>query len=767
MIDEPGLGLAEEVELPPVRRLSIGDTGLGPSGAKQYLLLAAIARGGMGEVYLAQQADSAGNNRRHVIVKRLLESLQEDEDYVKMFQSEGEHLARLDHPNVVKIFDAPMIAGSRCLALEYVAGRSVAQILDRCRHTKARIPPEVCCFILSEVLAGLDHVHRAEGDDGRPLGLVHRDVTPGNLLVSFEGDVKLTDFGIAKSQMSAVSTTVGIVKGKARYLAPEQILGERATARSDLFACGCVLYEMLTGQPLFERPSVPRTLTAIVQGELPELAAVIPVKSPKLLEVLKKSLSTKREQRHEGAADMAIDLIAAARELGNVAEKKHLSTFMRSTFEGVREPWEEIADLPPPPAPPPPAARPGAPHSDPPTVLAESDKVTTLESAEPIPEPPRPELRFRAEPIAEEEAIREPPKAAQVATVMSSEDTPASEPPSMTSPAVQRLAIYEDTALVERNREPGPTIRIPEKRPPSDSPLENEETVSADEAPPATGSVHLRRIDELDPPSDVATISEIPLRAPPPAAEPQIVRKEADREESSQTPTLDHLPTKVDVKSAGAPDPFLAFIPERRSGPPTPSVEREIIGLKTTEAQRPTQRIKKKKKGLPIAVVFGAVFVLGTASGMGLYALVVDEAPRPPPAVAPETKIAEPPPAPEPAPPPAPAPAPVVVEPQAPDPDLDLDNIPPEDPIHDFEAEADIPAPGKAMIDIPYPKGAKVKLDGVLLKKKTPIKSLELDPGAHEVVILLPTKKKPRVIPIVLDAGDHLDLDQIAPDLRK
>ncbi len=331
---------SDAMDLPSIRRreLSIGARGRGRA-RREYQLVACIAKGGMGEVFLARMSQP-GHPPKRVIVKRLLEELRSDTEHVQMFKSEAEVMHRLDHPNIVKIIDDPTIDDTPCLAMEYVHGRSVGAILGRSATRRQPLPIPMVLHIMSRVLHGLGHVHDARLEDGAPLQLVHRDITPGNLLVSFDGEVKITDFGISKSQMSRVSTTVGIVKGKARYLAPEQILGEPATPRSDLFSCACVVIEMITGEPLFERVTVPKTLYAIVHGERPELSDLIPIREPALVQTLERALSTDPKRRQASAWELAEDLEDVLGQLGESPTSPALGAWLRRLFEGAEEPWE-------------------------------------------------------------------------------------------------------------------------------------------------------------------------------------------------------------------------------------------------------------------------------------------------------------------------------------------------------------------------------------------------------------------------------------------
>src|SRR5687768_1207318 len=285
----PAASMDQEPVLPR-RGLSVGSTGRG-SGERRYTLVANIERGGMGELFLAELHEENAAPR-YVVIKRLLADLLDDDKYIAMFVAEANVMSRLNHPNIVRVFDTPIIDRTQCLAMEYVRGRNVQQVITRCEELNLRMPPPFVLRVMSQILRGLDYAHNYREADGAPLDLVHRDVTPGNVLVSFDGDVKLTDFGIAKSQMSAVSTTVGIVKGKARYLAPEQILGEQATPRSDISSAACVVVEMLIGEPVFDRGSVPKTLYAIVNGERADLEKSLGFRAPLLVQILNRALAT-------------------------------------------------------------------------------------------------------------------------------------------------------------------------------------------------------------------------------------------------------------------------------------------------------------------------------------------------------------------------------------------------------------------------------------------------------------------------------------------
>ena len=337
--DDDDILQIEELQL-PARALTIGAQGLGRA-QRQYELIAGIAKGGMGEIFLANMSQP-NQSIQQVIVKRLLAQLRNDSDQLAMFRAEAEVMHRLDHPNIVAIIDDPIIDDTPCLAMEYVRGRNIDQVLARSAIAKKSLPIEGMLYVMIEVLRGLAHVHTATLENGEPLRLVHRDITPGNLILSFEGEIKITDFGISKSQMSRVSTTVGIVKGKARYLSPEQIVGEPATTRSDLFACACVGVELITGHPLFNAPNVHKTLHSIVNGKREKVSDLFKTREPTLINAIEKALCTDPKKRFANATEFCDALQRAQAACGSRFGKRDLAEYLQDLFKGCAEHWEKI-----------------------------------------------------------------------------------------------------------------------------------------------------------------------------------------------------------------------------------------------------------------------------------------------------------------------------------------------------------------------------------------------------------------------------------------
>jgi serine/threonine-protein kinase len=217
----------------------------------RYEILSAIGTGGMGRVFRARIEGPAGASKQ-VALKVIHQHLSQDPDFVLMFLDEMRVAMALSHRNIVQTFDAGEVDGCYFMVMELVEGGSLRVVLDQ-RDSQRWVPPEIALFIASEVSSALDYAHRFQPVvAGQPLGVVHRDVSPSNILLSAEGDVKLADFGVAKTAGRLYVTSAGTVRGKMRYMAPEQAV-QRATSRSDLFSLGAVLYELLTGEPLRRR----------------------------------------------------------------------------------------------------------------------------------------------------------------------------------------------------------------------------------------------------------------------------------------------------------------------------------------------------------------------------------------------------------------------------------------------------------------------------------------------------------------------------------
>ena len=219
-----------------------------PTTFGDYILQDRIGAGGMAEIFLATAQGIEGFEKR-LVIKRILPTLSDDEQFVRMFVEEAKLCVSLHHPNIVQVYDLGLIEGQYYIAMEYVDGRDLLKTLAACGRQKIGFPTDIALYIVMEVLKGLDYAHGLT-KDGQPLGIIHRDVSPSNVLLSFEGEVKLGDFGIAKAS-TRERTATGILKGKFGYMAPEQVTGVPIDFKADIFAVGILLYELLTGHRLF------------------------------------------------------------------------------------------------------------------------------------------------------------------------------------------------------------------------------------------------------------------------------------------------------------------------------------------------------------------------------------------------------------------------------------------------------------------------------------------------------------------------------------
>jgi len=239
-------------------------------GFGKYQLLRRLGVGGMAEVFLAR-VSQGGVFERPIVIKRVLPHLNSNQSFTRMFLDEVRISASLQHANIVQVFDFGQIRDDYYLALEYVQGRSLYQVLTALRDRGQRMPPALVVGIGVELCRALDYAHERKDPDGRPMGIVHRDVSPTNILLSFQGEVKLVDFGIATAADRLFQTTTGGVKGKCSYMAPEQVNGELITQQTDVFALGVVLYEALTMRTLFTADTALDTLAKVRECDVPPL----------------------------------------------------------------------------------------------------------------------------------------------------------------------------------------------------------------------------------------------------------------------------------------------------------------------------------------------------------------------------------------------------------------------------------------------------------------------------------------------------------------
>jgi serine/threonine protein kinase len=341
----------------------------------RYQLLRRLAIGGMAELHLAC-AKGVGGFQKVVVLKRVLPHLAADAGFVRMFLDEARLAAHLDHPNVVQVIDSGEAEGEYFYAMEYVHGRNVRELLGAASHAGG-MPLAVALTICVGIASALEHAHGRVDLEGRPLDLVHRDVSPSNVLVSYDGAVKLTDFGIAKAATRTQETTAGTMKGKIGYMSPEQCRGEPVDRRSDIFSLGVVLFELTTCERLFFGDSDFAVLNKVVAGRFDPPSHRVPSYPRALERVVLRALELDREARYESAGTLRRELEAFAHDHGLRLGADTLAQWLQASFGAPAYPRVEL--------------RP--PSGDDPleaaaTIVLVEDETTVARVREPQPIPP-------------------------------------------------------------------------------------------------------------------------------------------------------------------------------------------------------------------------------------------------------------------------------------------------------------------------------------------------------------------------------------------
>lgn len=295
----------------------------------------------MAEIYLARMTGASGFSKL-VVVKRLLPHLAGDKQYVQMFLDEARINAQLSHSNIVQVLDLGETDGQYYMAMEYVAGLSVAQVGRMSAQRLGAVPQAVACGIVLQACAGLHRAHETKLPDGGEMGIIHRDVSPQNLLLTYEGFVKVLDFGIAKAEGRETKTQAGTVKGKFAYMSPEQCVGEPLDRRTDVFALGIILFELCTSRRLFKRQDTFETYEAIIKGDVPDPSTVSDAVTPQVSAVILKALARKKEDRYLTAEAMQEALEQAMRRSGIRGKSTDLARFLEQHFADSIKEQEEL-----------------------------------------------------------------------------------------------------------------------------------------------------------------------------------------------------------------------------------------------------------------------------------------------------------------------------------------------------------------------------------------------------------------------------------------
>lgn len=365
-----------------------------PDGALEefgnYYLLEKVAVGGMAELFKAKQR-GVHNFQKIVAIKRILPHLSDNDEFVTMFIDEAKLAAQLTHPNIVQIFDLGKASNAYYIAMEFVDGRDLRSLLRKVREYRIPVPENIAAAVVMKVAGALDYAHRKKGLNDKELKLVHRDISPQNILISYEGAVKLVDFGIAKAATKNTQTMAGALKGKLLYMSPEQALGQSLDSRSDIYSLGLVLFELLTGERCFQADSELGVLEKVRMGRIADIQSVNPMVSREMATALGKALQKNVDQRYSSARLLERDLKELVSKRGNEPTDHDIAEYVNVVLKGTKEQVEELLAArfsvkPPPPkgatvtavkAPPPPkpqeeltAMTPAARRPQPPPPLA-------------------------------------------------------------------------------------------------------------------------------------------------------------------------------------------------------------------------------------------------------------------------------------------------------------------------------------------------------------------------------------------------------------
>jgi serine/threonine-protein kinase len=298
----------------------------------RYTLLGRLAQGGMGEILLAR-LDGAAGFEKYVVIKRLRSHLVDDQRSIRAFLDEARIVARISHPNVCQVYELGYENGRHFLAMEYLEGLSLSGMVKRASRDRTPLDLRAVCGLIEQACEGLHHVHTLRKVDGTPAGVVHRDISPQNLFVTCDGVVKVLDFGIAKTGDSSVRTPTGRVKGKSAYMSPEQIRGVTLDSRSDIYSLGVVLYEAVTGRPLFQRGDIHETFRAIREDTLPFLRDV----PEELNQVIQKAVSRSRDERYDSARALGRAVSNAMNGRGGSMTPPAIAEWMTQRFDADLE----------------------------------------------------------------------------------------------------------------------------------------------------------------------------------------------------------------------------------------------------------------------------------------------------------------------------------------------------------------------------------------------------------------------------------------------
>jgi serine/threonine-protein kinase len=299
----------------------------------RYTLVAPIATGGMGEIFLARMEGPQGFEK-FCVIKKILPHLAEDTEFVERFVNEAKTLVKLSHGSIAQVLDMGLHDGDPYIALEHVDGKDLRKVASRMREQGTPPPLTYVLYVMSRVLDALAYAHRKRDEEDREIGLVHRDISPQNILVSYEGEVKVIDFGLAKSTLSSAKTNPSIILGKFMYMSPEQARHQPADRRSDLYSVALCLYELIAGKNPFDDAPTGELMQRVANPQIPSLLGADPLLPPNVAAVVQKGLQPDPDHRYQTAEEFRGKLMACLLEIDSSAGPESVSRFMRETFAG-------------------------------------------------------------------------------------------------------------------------------------------------------------------------------------------------------------------------------------------------------------------------------------------------------------------------------------------------------------------------------------------------------------------------------------------------
>ncbi|MCA9601858.1 MAG: serine/threonine-protein kinase [Polyangiales bacterium] len=339
--EDTGMGHALEEDVPTMD-LPVAMDAAGPSDAPppfdpkpigmfgRYQLLGRLAMGGMAEIFLARESADR-HVSRYIVIKRIRSTVADDNEFVSMFLNEARLAMHLRHPNICHLYEFGFETGHHFLAMEYVDGATLHKIARKAIQTGG-LPVALAVKIISQVAGALAYAHSAKDNRRQPLHIVHRDVSPHNVMVGYDGVVKLLDFGVAKASTQDVLTMAGVVRGKFAYMSPQQCVGEKLDGRSDIFSLGIVLYEILTGQRLYRRENQFETMRAVVDDPVPSIRAINPRLPAELDRIVQKALQKDPNDRYATSDLLQEDLDHFLAERREVVSTARVAAYMEDLF---------------------------------------------------------------------------------------------------------------------------------------------------------------------------------------------------------------------------------------------------------------------------------------------------------------------------------------------------------------------------------------------------------------------------------------------------